>query len=152
MGKFWYGQGALRVANNDVDLVTADLRALLVMTGTTADTELDKLTVSTFTTLDEFDGPGYTAGGVALTVKSAIYTTVPARRVEMDADNVDFGTLFPGSRDIQGYLVYDAGTDAPLLFDDTPSSLPASPIPGGENVTLVFSASGWTYIQSNPLV
>ncbi len=151
MAKFWYSHGLVQLGSGTIDLAAGDIRVMLVMTATTCDTEFDKITLTgagPFTNIDEFDGSGYTAGGVALTSQSVALTLVPDRRVKVDALDVNFGTLDTGTRDIQGYLVYDFDSDTPILFDDSPSALPGSP--STENVTIQWSTDGWTFLQSNP--
>lgn len=99
-----------------------DVRVLLVMTNTTADTEKDKLTFGGFTTFDEFDGSGYTSGGVALTGEGVAVDN-PNNRGEFDANDATFTAVGAGTRQIQAAVVYKFVTSVslsiPLVFVDT---------------------------------
>lgn len=121
----------------------ADLRVLLVMTNNNAvSVRATAQFVSDITTLDEFDGSGYTAGGQVLATQTL---TVDAAnfRVELDAvDNV-WNPLGAGTRDIAGAVVYELVTnyaDSPVLafYDDGGFPKPAT----GSAFTLTWSAEG----------
>lgn len=106
-----------------------DIRARLVMTNTTCDTEIDAITnLSDYTTIDPADATGY--ADVALDTETI---------TENDTDNrADFdtatATVFSGlsgdaTRDYQGCLLYQYvdGTDAndiPLCFVDFTADIP----------------------------
>ena len=106
-----------------------DIRARLVMTNTTCDTEIDAITnLSDYTTIDVGDATGY--ADIALDTETI---------TENDAnDRADFDTVaaivFTGlsgdaTRDYQGVLLYQYvdGTDAndiPLCFVDFDSDIP----------------------------
>ena len=106
-----------------------DIRARLVMTNTTCDTEIDAITnLSDYTTIDPADATGY--ADVALDTETI---------TENDTDNrADFDTataiVFSGlsgdaTRDYQGCLLYQYvdGTDAndiPLCFVDFTADIP----------------------------
>lgn len=107
--------------NGGIDLNTDDIRARLVMTNTTCDTEIDAISnISNYTTVDVADATGY--ADVALDTE-----TVTANDTD---DRADFDTatdiVFSGlggdaTRDYQGILLYKYvdGTDAndiPLAF------------------------------------
>jgi hypothetical protein len=59
MVSFVYHKALTAILNGNIDWDANDLRALLVMTNTTADTETDVQFISDFTTLDEMDGTNY---------------------------------------------------------------------------------------------
>lgn len=116
-----------------------DLRARLLMTNTTADTENNKATVSAYTTLDAFDGSG--ASSVALTGE-AVNVDSGNNRIEADADDVAFGALGNGTRQVQGVLLYFHVTNdsdaVPLCFIQFSSSFN----PAGGTVTIAWDAQG----------
>ena len=56
MASFVYTYAKTKLLSGDLDLNAHDIRLMLVMTNTTADTEADKVFVGDFTTLDEMDG------------------------------------------------------------------------------------------------
>jgi hypothetical protein len=92
-----------------------DVRARLVMSNTTIDTQEDAQTISDFTTLDECDGTGYVLLQIAnLTVA---YDSTNDRLV-IDGDDGDFdggsGVITASSRTITRVLIerYVDGTDA----------------------------------------
>jgi hypothetical protein len=121
---------------------TDDIRVLLVMTNTTADTEDDVNTFAGFTTLDEFDGANYTSGGVALTGE-AISEDAANNRAEFDANDATFTAIGAGTRQVQAMIVYKFNTTVsdsePLIFIDT-GGFPFSA--NGGNVTVQWNAEG----------
>lgn len=124
-----------------VDLVNDDIRIVPCMTNTSADTQRDSMTsVSAITTLDEFDGSGYSTGGQALDTQ-AVNVDDANDRAEFDADD-EAATLGAGTRSIQGNLLIS-------FITNLNSSLPlhwieyaANKTPDGSTFTVVFNAEG----------
>ncbi len=119
-----------------------DIRVLLVMTNTDANTTEDALTFGGITTLDEFDGAGYSTPGLAL-ANEAVANDDPNNRGEFDADNVTFSGLSAGSRDIQAAIVYmfvtNLGLSVPFAYIDT-GGFP-KPANGGD-IVIAWNAEG----------
>lgn len=119
--------------------VSSDYRARLLMTNTTADTQNNIANLGAYSTIDSFDGAG--ASSVALTTETVNVDSVN-NRVELDADDVAFGALGNGTRQIQGVLLYDFNTNdadsIPFAFIQFSSSIN----PGGATVTIVWNAEG----------
>lgn len=117
-----------------------DLRARLLMTNTTADTENNKATLSAYTTLDTFDGSGAT-NNLALTGE-AVNVDSGNNRIECDADDAAYGALGNGTRQIQGVLLFFFVTNdadsVPLAFLQFSSNFN----PGGATVTITWDAQG----------
>lgn len=117
----------------------SDPRARLLMTNTTADTENNKATLSAYTTIDSFDGSG--ASNVALTTEAANLDS-GNNRIELDADDVAFGALGNGTRQIQGVLIYFHVTNdadsIPFVFIQFSSNVN----PGGATLTVAWDAQG----------
>lgn len=97
-----------------------DVRAILVMTNTTVDTEVAAGTISyvgDYTTLDECDGANYSRQ--SLTSEAAAADDANAR-AEFDADDVTWTSLGASTRDVQGVLLYEHVTNdadsIPLMF------------------------------------
>lgn len=138
MASFWYDQALLKLVKADADFDTLDVRALLVMTNTTADTERDKSTLSGFTTLDEFNGSGYSRPDLTMVAPAVNLTTHVAW---MDAADFTFGTTVgAGTRSVQAMILYNRvdGTntnDWPIAFVDT-GGFPFAPSGGPVNVTV----------------
>jgi cytochrome c556 len=87
-----------------VNFVTSDQRLVPCMSNTTVNTEQDaKDQVSDFTTLDEFNGSGYTSGGLALD-NQAVNIDDANNRAEFDSDD-EAVTLGAGTRSITGNLL-----------------------------------------------
>jgi hypothetical protein len=131
-GQYWTKQ---------VSLSADDIRIVPCMTNTTADTERDaKDAVSDFTTLDEFDGSGYSTGGQALD-NQAVNIDDANDRAEFDADN-EAATLSAGTRSIQGNLlisfITDLNSSLPLHWVEYASSK----TPDGSTFTVTFDAEG----------
>ena len=117
MANYTYTYGGNLIINGmDFDAVT--LKALLVMTNTTADTEKDKTTISGFTTLDEMDGTGYSRQ--TLTVTNTVDTTNHWTRVSA---TITFPNVSAGTRQVQGVVVYEFVTNdadsVPVFWFDT---------------------------------
>ncbi len=114
------GNAALKaIVDGTIDLNSSDIRAALLMTNTTADTEIDStefVYVADFTTLDECDDTGYAR--VALD-SEAVNIDDANNRAEFDATDVSFTSMNgDGTRDIQGVLLYKHVTndgDSPVL-------------------------------------
>ncbi len=127
----------------NIDLDGDDLRSLLVMTNTTADTELDKQTLDAFTTLDEFDGAGYTRQ--TLTGKVVVEDTGNDRG-EFSMDNITFGPIDAGTRNIAGVLIFKFVTDdtdsIPVFWLDTGGGLTPPITPTGGPLVIEASTEG----------
>lgn len=125
-----YNAALASLVNGGIDLNSHDIRAKLLMTNTTADTEKDSIaTVSAITTLDVCDATGY--ADVAL-ASEAVNTDNTNDRAEFDATDISFtGLSGDGTRDYQGVLIYKYvdGTDAndiPIAFIDFAADVPSS--------------------------
>lgn len=113
-------QALVQLTTGAIDLDTDDIRVALLMTNTTADTEIDAVDrVADYTTLDECDATGYAR--VALTGETVTEDTAN-NRAEFDADDASFtGLGGDATRDIQGALVLKhvdgtAANDIPIAF------------------------------------
>lgn len=143
MANFVYNEAKRAILAGEVDLdLPDDIRVLLVMTNTTADTEDDTNTFAGFTTLDEFDGSGYTSGGVALTGE-AISEDVTNNRAEFDANDAAFGALGAGTRQVQAAIVYKfitaLSSSLPIAYIDT-GGFPFTA--NGSTVTIQWNVEG----------
>jgi hypothetical protein len=120
--------------------LTSDYRVRLLMTNTTADTENNIATLSAYTTIDKFNGAGF-SDNLALTGE-AVSIDAPNNRVFLDADDCAFGTLGNGTRQIQGIEVFDYnGADSssvPFVFVEF--SAPFNPT--GAQVTIQWDVNG----------
>lgn len=140
MASHVFNAAKTRLWNGTIDLDTHDIRAKLLMTNTTADTEVDTVVfVGDLTTLDLMDGANYVDKALA---NEACATDDGNDRSEFDADDITWSSLGAGSRSVQGLLLYKFVTndaDSPLIawieF--------ASPVaPDGSNFTIQFNAEG----------
>jgi len=121
MADFWYTPAKQKLAKGDADFDTLDLRVRLCMSNTTADTDQDAATITAITTLDEYDGSGYTAcdlAGVSVNQDDA------NNRSEIDYSDGTFGaTVAAGTRNVVGMLYYarvdgTPGNDWPVAWKD----------------------------------
>lgn len=131
-----------KIWSGEIDLNTDDIRVMLLMTNTTADTETTKEFISQFTTLDEFDGAGYAR--VAMTTE-AVNQDTPNARAEFDADNTAFAALTTGTRQIDAGIIFkfvtnDADSIPIFLLQFTNFN------PGGGVVTLEWNAEGIAWL------
>jgi len=135
-------QAKYELLTGALNFLTADIRLLLCMTNTTADTDMDANTIGAFATLDECDAPGYTAGGVALTGET-VAEDAAGNRAYFDANDASFANLAAGTRQIQGMLLYrfvtSVAASTPLAWIDTPGF----PFWGnGSTVNVQWNANG----------
>jgi hypothetical protein len=141
MANFVYNEIKRALFEAEIDLnATDDIRVLLVMTNTTADTEDDKDTISAFTTLDEYDGSGYARQ--ALTGE-AVAEDAANDRAEFDGGDATFTTLGAGTRSCQAAIVFKHVTNdtdsVPIAYIDTGGF----PFAGnGGDVTIQWNAEG----------
>jgi enolase len=109
------------IINGTIDLNTSDIRARLVMTNTTCDTEVDAInTLANYTTIDPADASGY--ADVALTTETVNADDANDRANFLAAAAIVFSGLGGNAtRNYQGILLYKYvdGTNAndiPLAF------------------------------------
>lgn len=140
MASFMYNAGVLCILQKAIDANALDLRARLVMTNTTVDTENDaKDHLDDFTTMDTHDGSGYvekTCASIAVAVDDT------NGGATLDFADITWSSLGAGTRSIEGVLIYhqDSAADSgriPILFFDT-----ANVASNGGDVTLTVNASG----------
>lgn len=144
MAKFFYNRGLELIAKNDLDCETATLKARLVMTNTTCDTEKDKLTNTGFTDIDAHGtATDQTLANVSITRDDV------NDRIIIDADNIIFSALAAGARQSQGLYIYqDLGAEAsnvPVAYLDFPSLETHT----GDDFPVNFHATnGFAYFQA----
>lgn len=147
MANFWYTRAARDILKGDLDWdeVGHDIRVILVMTNTTADTEQDAATISAFTTLDEHDGTNYVRKALA---NQIVNEDTANNRGEGDADNVTWTALGAGTRAIAGAVVYRHVTNdtdsVPVAWIDTP----APPNSNGGDWTANWNVEGIVQTQA----
>lgn len=117
---FSYNHAKHLLGTGGIDLTADDIRVLLVMSNTTADTEDDVTTLSGITTLDECDGSGYARQ--ALTGE-AYAKDAANNRSEFTAAKTTFASLGAGTRQNQAAIIYKHVTDdtdsIPIAYVDT---------------------------------
>lgn len=116
-----------------------DIRIALVMTNTTADTEVDAAVMSDFSTIDECDGANYVRKAFT---NEAVTDDDANNRAEFDADDVSWTSLGNGTRAVQGAVVYKHVTNdtdsIPIAYIEFASTVN----PGGGTFTMTFDAEG----------
>jgi len=140
MANFIFNEAKRALAAGELDLDTDDLRLMLVMTNTTADTEDDVNFVGSFTTLDEYDGASYARQAIAGKV---INEDAANNRAELDGTDTVFTSLGAGTRQAQAAVLYKHVTNdadsVPIAYFDTGGF----PFDGtGSNVTVQWNAEG----------
>jgi hypothetical protein len=123
---------------------TSDIRFMLCMTNTTADTDQDAATLSAITTLDEYSGSGYARAALA---SEAVTRDDANNRAEFSSTTpVSFGaTVAAAVRSAAGILMYrhidgTAANDQPIAWIDTGGF----PVNGaGGPFTAAMNAEGW---------
>ncbi len=137
---------ALGLLNSTV--LTGDVRAALVMSNTTADTEVDAEFISSFTTLDEYDGAAYAR--VALT-SEAFAADLANDRFEFTSAAITFSGIGVGTRQAVGLLLYlhvtnDADSKPLMYIDGTGFPFDGN---GSDVVLTPDAAAGIAYIRNN---
>ncbi len=112
-----------RLLDGTFDLDTDDIRARLVMTNTTCDTEIDAISnLADYTTIDKADATGY--ADVALTGETITVNDTDNRAEFSTTSDIEFDGLGgDATRNYQGCLIYKYvdGTDAndlPIFYID----------------------------------
>lgn len=140
-GSFVYIPAKQKLWSGQIDLDTDDIRCMLLMTSTTADTETSKEFINQFTTLDEFNGAGYVR---QVLTNEAVNADAGNSRAEFDADDPAFGALSNGTRAFQGAMLFKFVTNdtdsIPLCW--LPNSPGANVNPGGSTISLQWSVEG----------
>lgn len=142
---FWYTKTAANIMKGALNLDAGgdDIRTILVMTNTTADTERDKATISAFTDLDEADGASYAR--VAM-LNEAVQEDAANDRGEFHTDDVPFPNLGVGTRQTAGMIIYKHVTDdtdsIPIAYIDT-GGFPATH--NGQTFTVKKNVEGWLH-------
>jgi len=139
MANFVYTPRKTDFLNGDLDLAAADVRVMLVMTNTTADTDEDAHDLADISTLDEYDGANYGRQQIG---SEAVNQDDANDRAEFDGGDIQFASLGVGTRQAQALLVYvhvdgTAANDLPLAYIDetSPSVFPFAGNGGDIDVT-----------------
>lgn len=142
MASFVYSDFKRAILAGEINMGSGgnDIREMLVMTNTTADTQEDSKFISDFTTLDEYDGANYARKAYA---NEAVAVDNPNNRGEFDADDVTYTSLGAGTRQAQARVIYKhVGADSANLviaFVDTGGF----PFTGnGGNVVVTMNVEG----------
>ena len=140
MASFLYTHAAAEILRGHIEFDADDIRCLLVMTNTTADTELDDF--SEVTTLDEMDGANYSSPGIALT-SEAVTDDDANDRGEFDATDITWSSLGAGTRNVQAAIVYlfvtNLNGSMPIAYIDT-GGFPFAAT--GSDITIQWNAEG----------
>lgn len=135
------------LAAGEADWNGQDVRALLVMTNTTADTDQDAQALSGIGTLDEYDGSGYVRPALA---SEAVVRDDANNRAEMTSTSpISFGsTVAAGTRSAAGMVIYrhvdgTAANDIPWFYIDS-GGFPVAG--GGGAFQAAMNAEGWGQI------
>ena len=140
MANFAYTNAKLKVAKGDLDFDIADIRIKIVMSNSTCATQEDVTNLAGFTTIDEYNGSGYTEADLVLVSVAADNAN---NRAEVDYNDISFGAAVgAGSRNWIGLLGYNrvdgtTANDYPVAWID----LTAANGNGGA-VSLTINAEG----------
>jgi hypothetical protein len=141
---FWYTNALRAVMTQEINLQTADLRALLVMTGSTAETETDKLVLSDFTALSELDSVNYSRKAIPDLLVTA---DTANRRSELDGTDIVWTALAAGSNPVIGMVIYvhtgaDDSANIPIAYITSPFT------PNGSDVTVQWNPEGILHLSA----
>ena len=150
MANFGFTEALEECAKGTVDHVANTIKAILVMTNTTAAVEgaggVDATTLSAFTTFDEYSGANYARKTLASKTVTKDSTN---NKGVFDADDVTWTALGVGTRDAQAGILYKHVTNdadsPPLYYQDTGGF----PFAGnGSDVTIQYAAAGIALFQN----
>jgi hypothetical protein len=126
------------------ELLLADLRALICMSGTNVGSNPDAQFLSDLV-LDEYDGLGYAR--LQLTGLAKVLN-LAQKRTELHADNPIFPLLAPATFPMKGLLIYEhVGLDSanlPLTFVDK-GGFPTNGT--GQDFEFLLGAAGLLYVE-----
>jgi hypothetical protein len=129
------GQGGL-----DFREAGSDIRVILVMSNTSADTDQDAQFVNNIGTLDEYDGANYVRKSLAA---QAMNEDLPNNRSEFDATDLTWSALGVGTRQCVGAVVYKFVTgdaDSPVICYIDTGGFPFSG--NGGDVSILWDEQG----------
>lgn len=137
---FVYTPAKTALLNGDLDFAAHDIRVLLVMTDTTADTDQDVQFVGSIGTLDEMNGANYARQALGSEV---VNEDAANNRAEFDAADTVFTNLGAGTRNVAGMVLYRHVTndaDSPLIAYIDTGGFPYTA--NGATLTVQWNAEG----------
>lgn len=138
MASFWYTPSVSRAGRGTFDWVGQDIRALLVMSNTTADTDRNVENIADIGTLDEMGGANYARKAAANEADAQDDTN---HRLELTFDAITWAALGNGARQVVGMVIYQHVTndaDALLIAYVDIGSIN----PGGTDLVVTPNAEG----------
>lgn len=138
MASFVYTPSLSRMGRGTFDWVGQDIRTLLVMSNTTANTDQDVENIADIGTLDEMDGANYVRKAAA---NEADSQDDPNNRLELSFDPIVWTALGNGTRAVVGMVIYQHVTndaDALLIAYVDLGTIN----PGGADLTITNNAQG----------
>ena len=146
MASLVYNEFKYRNAIAEIDLDGDTIKARLLMTNTTCDTENDGIvTLSNFTTIDASDATGY----ADVTLSNKAVTKEDANdRAKFSSDNIVFTNLGgDATRDYKGVLLYKyLGSDSsnvPIAYIEFTNTVTKA----ATQITVNCPSDGWMYIN-----
>lgn len=146
MASFVYTKRFTELLSGAINFTSDDIRAILVDSGTTLDTEPDIDTFAGATTVSEITATNYSSGGSAL-AGEAVNEDLPNDRAEFDATDLTWASLGGAVNDtIEAIVIYkwitNLNSSKPIAYLDSAaiSSLPLTT--NGGDVTFQWNAEG----------
>jgi len=124
MSNFTYNEFKRAVASGEINLnATDDIRAVLVMTNTTCDTEKDANTMGGFTTPDYCDGANHDSTNGHALAGEVVNEDAGNNRAEFDATDLTISSLGAGTRQNQALILFkwitNLASSMPIAYIDT---------------------------------
>ena len=142
MASFEYTPMKTRRGRGQLNMETADLRALVVTVGTNAHTLNDAANLAAITTLSEYAGTGYARTTLA---SKTVIENLANDRADFDCADLNFGSaVSAAATNIAGVIILDrvdgtAANDRPWLFIDFAA---ANTNGGGGPLDMTVNAGG----------
>jgi hypothetical protein len=137
---FLYTPAKVKFLTGVINLASDDIRVLMVMSNTTADTDQDVENIADIGTLDEYGGTNYARKTLA---GKAVNEDDPNNRGEFDATDIVWTALGAGARNAVGLVVYKHVTndaDAILIAYIDSGGFPTNG--NGNDFTVTWNAEG----------
>lgn len=140
MASVVYNEFKRASAAGEIDLNADDIRARLVMSNTTCDTENDGIAVlDDFTTIDVCDSAGYADGALD---DEAVNKDDGNDRAEFDATDETWAALAACTRTVVGVLIYKFVTNDTDSVPIAYLEFAAAKTPDGSDFTVQWNAEG----------
>lgn len=141
MASLVYNVGKTKIMNGGIDLLTSNIRVMLVDSGYTPDADDAHMGIASGPVAQELSGTGYTADGELLSNKAVNQDDTNDRAEFDDTVDLTWTSISAGTADA-AVVYYDSGTAStswPICYIDT-GGFPV--VTNGGDLTIQWNAEG----------